>query len=61
MKNNRELRVRVRGKLILFYFELTPTDLWFGMFQTLVERKKYGKEKWDKQPPNLNKKLEKSN
>ena len=43
MKNNRRLRVRfrVRVRFIFFYSELTPTDPFCNMLQTLLGRKKY--------------------
>ena len=51
MKNNRKLRVRVKIKFILFYFELAPTNPCCNMLQTLLRWKKYEKDMSDKQSP----------
>ena len=51
MKDHRTLRVRVRVRFILFYFELAPIDPPCNMLQTLPARKKYEEEMSDEEPP----------
>ena len=47
IEGNRKLRVRVIVRFLLFYSELTSTDLRCNMFQTLLGRKKYEEEMSD--------------
>ena len=51
MKNNRRLRVRVRVRVrfILFYSEFASTDPCCNILQTILGRKKYGKQMSDEQ------------
>ena len=48
------VRVQVRVKFLLFYFQLAPTDQWCNMLQTLLRWKKCEEEMSDEHPLRAN-------